>query len=87
MVRALGKRLGGLRFRVRVYIPPSVDRIWGIWGSYYNIPKAVFYLPSRDYQDLGFRVYSSGGRTQSAPTYGRVGWSDPLLSPFNWYNP
>ena len=20
------------------------DRIWGIWGSYYSIPKAMFYL-------------------------------------------
>ena len=24
--------------------PPEVDRILGIWGSYYNIPKAIFYL-------------------------------------------
>ena len=23
---------------------PHVDRIWGICGSYYNIPKALFYL-------------------------------------------
>ena len=21
-----------------------MDRIWGVWGSYYSIPKAVFYL-------------------------------------------
>ena len=21
------------------YSPPSVDRPWGIWGSYYNVPK------------------------------------------------
>ena len=26
------------------YSPPDVDRIWGIWGSSYNIPKPVFYL-------------------------------------------
>ena len=26
------------------YTPPEVDRIWGIWGSYHNIPKAIFYL-------------------------------------------
>ena len=25
------------------------DRIWGIWGSYYNIPKAIFYLLKGDY--------------------------------------
>ena len=24
--------------------PPKVDRIWGIWGSFYNVPKAIFYL-------------------------------------------
>ena len=28
--------------------PPSVDRIWGIWGSYYNIPEPIFYLLKRD---------------------------------------
>ena len=27
-----------------VYSPPLVDRIWGIWGSYHNVPKAIFYL-------------------------------------------
>ena len=26
------------------YSSPLVDRIWGVWGSYYNIPKAIFYL-------------------------------------------
>ena len=26
------------------YSPPYLDRIWGIWGSCYNIPQAVFYL-------------------------------------------
>ena len=31
------------------YSPPYVDRIWGIWGSYYNIPKAIFYLLKGDY--------------------------------------
>ena len=34
----------GLGFRA-----PQVDRIWGIWGSYYNIPNAVFYLLKGDY--------------------------------------
>ena len=29
--------------------PPLVDRIWGLWGSYYNIPKAIFYLLKGDY--------------------------------------
>ena len=25
-----------------------VDRIWGIWGSFYKIPKAIFYLLKGD---------------------------------------
>ena len=29
--------------------PPEVDRIWGIWGSYHNIPRAIFYLLKVDY--------------------------------------
>ena len=33
-------RVKGLGFRA--YSPPSVDRIWGIWGSYNNVPKAIF---------------------------------------------
>ena len=33
-----------------VYGPLKVDRIWGIWGSYFNIPKAIFYLLKRDYR-------------------------------------
>ena len=24
-------------------------RIWAIWGSYYNLPKAIFYLLEGDY--------------------------------------
>ena len=31
-------------FKVWPYCPPYVDGIWGIWGSYYTIPKAIFYL-------------------------------------------
>ena len=27
---------------------PLSSRIWGIWGSYYNIPKAIFYLLTGD---------------------------------------
>ena len=29
---------------VKLHSPPQVDRIWGIWGSYSNIPKAIIYL-------------------------------------------
>ena len=42
--------------RFRVIVPPFVDRRWGIWGSYYNIPKAIFYLLLEDYKGLGFRI-------------------------------
>ena len=35
------------------YSPPSVDRIWGVWGSYYDIPKAIFYLLKLDKQIEG----------------------------------
>ena len=49
---------GSVGFRVqdlgfRVYSPPSVDRMWGICGSYYNIPKAIFYLLKGDYRVWG----------------------------------
>ena len=27
-----------------------VDRRWGIRGSYYNIPRAIFYLLKGDYR-------------------------------------
>ena len=40
---------------LRIYSPPSVDRIWGIWGSYYNIPKAIFNLLKGDCRVLGFQ--------------------------------
>ena len=32
-----------------VYSPPQVDRTCGILGSYYNIPKAIFYRIKGDY--------------------------------------
>ena len=32
---------------------PRGDRTWGIWGSYYNIPKAIFYLLKGDYRVEG----------------------------------
>ena len=40
------------------YSPPEVNRIWGIWGSYYNIPKAMFYLLKGDYTDIATHSYS-----------------------------
>ena len=34
--------------KIRVYSPPQVDRMWGIWGSYDNILRAIFYLLTGD---------------------------------------
>ena len=31
------------------YSPPWVDRVWDIWGSYYNMSKSMFYLLKGDY--------------------------------------
>ena len=31
-----------------LYIPPEVDRSWGIWEAEYNAPKAIFYLLKGD---------------------------------------
>ena len=36
-----------------MYSPPYADRIWGIWGTYYNIPKAILYLLKGDYRLKG----------------------------------
>ena len=38
-----------MRFRAG-YSPPKVDTKWAIWGSYYGIPKAMFYLLKGDYR-------------------------------------
>ena len=32
-----------------IYSPPQADTIWGIWGSYHNLHKAIFYLLKGDY--------------------------------------
>ena len=46
-------RLWGSGFRIKglgfwVYSPPEVERIWNLWGSYYSVPKAIFYLLKGD---------------------------------------
>ena len=53
---------GLYRTRSRVYSPAQVDRIWGIWGSYFNIPKAIFCLLKGDYR---FGVQSGKGHSQA----------------------
>ena len=51
-VWGLGFRVLGLGFLgFSVYRPPEVDRIWGIRGSYYNIPRAIFYLLKGGYRE------------------------------------
>ena len=32
------------------YSTPEADRVWGIWGSYYDIRKGIFYLLQGDYK-------------------------------------
>ena len=45
------KGLGFLsEFQENLYSPPEVHRIWGIWGSYYTIPKAIFYILKGGYK-------------------------------------
>ena len=39
--------------KVPGYSHRELDRIWGIWGSYYNIPAAIFCLVKRDYMCHG----------------------------------
>ena len=35
---------------------PQADRIWGIWGSYYSIRKAIFYLLNGDYKQNSSQI-------------------------------
>ena len=39
------------------YSPPQVDRMWGTWGSYHAIPKAI-YLLKGDYRGLSSGIYT-----------------------------
>ena len=39
------------------YSPTYVDRIWGIWGSCYNMPKAIFYRGTRTILTTEFDVF------------------------------
>ena len=42
-----------LKLHPEPYSPPQVDRIWGVWGSHYNIPKARLDLLKEDYNNPG----------------------------------
>ena len=50
----------------RAYGPPKVDRIWGIWGSYHNIPKTIFYLLKGDYMSTEGTLRAATVRTPNA---------------------
>ena len=55
-------------------VPFKKDRIWGIWGSYRNIPTAMYYLLMWNYKPLTplksiFAVYGS-------VAYGRGGTAE-----------
>ena len=43
------KKMESTIYYNRIYI---LGRIWGIWGSYYNIPRAIFYLLKGDYNRM-----------------------------------
>ena len=45
----LARKLPGNEVRT-TYSPPWVDRIWGICGSDYYVPKAIFYLLKGGYR-------------------------------------
>ena len=48
-----------------------MDRLWGIWGSYYNIPEAIFYPIKGDYipdRRLSFpKLHSKVSKRSDAP--------------------
>ena len=48
-----GKENGNYYLGVRVYSPPEVDRIWGIWGTYFHIAKAILYRLKGHYSVSG----------------------------------
>ena len=59
--------LGRVEVFAKAYRSLEVGRICGIWGSYYRIPKAIFYLLKGDYtlkllvfEASGFRVWGLG---------------------------
>ena len=41
----------------KVDSPPEVDRIWGIWGSYDRVPKAIFIMFYLLKGTIGFRAF------------------------------
>ena len=64
VVKYKGAHVDQRGFWFRAYSSRKVDRIWGIWGSYCNIPQAIFYLLKGDYRDwgLGLRLSVFGCR-------------------------
>ena len=65
MCGAEGLWVWGLGHRIFAVESPVLDRICGIWGSYYNIHKAIFYLIKGDNSGFGTyepRVWGPGVR-------------------------
>ena len=56
---------------LRIHRPPKGDRIWGIWGSYPNIPRAKLFLLKRD---SWVRVWGLGEMREPS---GRKSFGDP----------
>ena len=53
----------------RNYSTPEADRIGGIWGSYYIIPKAIFYLLKGHSRGPLLRVPRVCSRIRRIPRY------------------
>ena len=48
------------RVYIGIIVPLKINRKWGIWGSYYSIPKAIFYLLKGDYKHSYCSCAASG---------------------------
>ena len=56
-------------FGLGFIVPLMVDRLWGIWGSYYTIPKAIFYLLRGDCRVVIVLGEGSYCSTEKGTTY------------------
>ena len=48
---------------LRAYCHPYVDRMWCIWGSFYDLPKAMFYLLQGGVDMFRFSIWGLGIRS------------------------
>ena len=53
--------------------PPYANRIWGIWGSYNDVPQAMFYLLMGDYNATPHNVPRQLSPSQFVKLRNRLG--------------